>query len=176
MRTIGIVTISVLLSRSGSDRFMFDCRGGTGKVNQFFVAERLCSARQINGNEQDSACVSREINNCSIWPNPDIPLPNVTDTMREVIDELGYLSCVKETRSAFPLSVSLSAKRLILIDPTETSAAAAAIPSRPIPPRSNANSRRATRLKSSISHNLTDFHASNLSYDTESLFCGQSIE
>uniref|UniRef100_A0A914VMB7 Uncharacterized protein n=1 Tax=Plectus sambesii TaxID=2011161 RepID=A0A914VMB7_9BILA len=48
-------------------------RGTGGKVNQFFVAERLCSARQIRGNEQDTACVAQDINNCAIWPNPDIP-------------------------------------------------------------------------------------------------------
>uniref|UniRef100_A0A914WR31 Secreted protein n=1 Tax=Plectus sambesii TaxID=2011161 RepID=A0A914WR31_9BILA len=39
-----------------------------------------------------------DINNCAIWPNPDIPLPNVTAPMRDIIDDLGYLSCVRETR------------------------------------------------------------------------------
>lgn len=35
---------------------------------------------------------------CQLWPNNDIQLPNVTQSMHEVIQSLNYLTCITEYR------------------------------------------------------------------------------
>uniref|UniRef100_A0A7E4V8U1 Uncharacterized protein n=1 Tax=Panagrellus redivivus TaxID=6233 RepID=A0A7E4V8U1_PANRE len=67
--------------------------GNVDEINPLFVAERRCARV-----DQSSACVSRNINNCKIWPNPEVPLPNVTDGIREIINGFDYLTCIPEQR------------------------------------------------------------------------------
>ncbi|KAI6177083.1 hypothetical protein M3Y97_00868700 [Aphelenchoides bicaudatus] len=69
-------------------------RGDLTSVNPLFVAERRCE-----GIDQNTACVSRPVNGgCRLWPNHDIKLPNVTDSMLAIINGLDYLSCVPEQK------------------------------------------------------------------------------
>ncbi|PAV61258.1 hypothetical protein WR25_15538 [Diploscapter pachys] len=49
------------------------------------------------------ACVSKFADNCKLWPNPKIQLPNVTESMQAIIDGLDYLTCVPEYRSDGPV-------------------------------------------------------------------------
>uniref|UniRef100_A0A914Z308 Uncharacterized protein n=1 Tax=Panagrolaimus superbus TaxID=310955 RepID=A0A914Z308_9BILA len=56
-------------------------KGNIDEINPLFVAEKRCSKV-----DQSNACVSRNVNNCKLWPNPDVPLPNVTDTIKEIIN------------------------------------------------------------------------------------------
>lgn len=66
--------------------------GGLEQINPLFVAEKLCDVHQSD------ACVSKNIADCKLWPNPDIKLPNVTESMREIINGLEYLSCIPQTK------------------------------------------------------------------------------
>ncbi|KAI1725317.1 hypothetical protein DdX_01973 [Ditylenchus destructor] len=67
-------------------------RGTLETVNPLFVAERLCA-----GVDQSMSCVSKQVDgHCRLWPNPNIALPNVTESMHEIINGLEYLSCVPE--------------------------------------------------------------------------------
>lgn len=70
-------------------------RGTIDVINPLFVAERPC-----DGLDQSMACISEFVEDCRHWPNPNIALPNVTETMHELIDKLEYLSCLPEIRSA----------------------------------------------------------------------------
>lgn len=35
-------------------------------------------------------------NNCLLWPNPTITLPNVTTSMLEIVNKFEYLSCLPD--------------------------------------------------------------------------------
>ncbi|VDN52512.1 unnamed protein product [Dracunculus medinensis] len=69
-------------------------RGSIDLINPLFVAERPCK-----GISQTKACVSNYVDDCKHWPNHEIALPNITDSMMELINKLDYLSCVPEKRS-----------------------------------------------------------------------------
>ncbi|GMS90157.1 hypothetical protein PENTCL1PPCAC_12332, partial [Pristionchus entomophagus] len=73
-------------------------RGEVSVINPLFVAERKCQ-----GVEQSEACVSKFMPGCKLWPNPSIALPNVTDSMQQIIDGLDYLTCVPENRANGPV-------------------------------------------------------------------------
>lgn len=62
-------------------------------INPLFVAERVCF-----GVDQSIACESKYVEDCKHWPNPSIKLPNVTHTMKEIIDKIDYLSCMPQTK------------------------------------------------------------------------------
>ncbi|EFP04415.1 hypothetical protein CRE_25722 [Caenorhabditis remanei] len=68
-------------------------RGDIGIINPLFVAERKCM-----GVDQSKACVSTYMQDCKLWPNKNIQLPNVTESMQQIIDNLDYLQCVPEHR------------------------------------------------------------------------------
>uniref|UniRef100_A0A0K0F5Z6 Uncharacterized protein n=1 Tax=Strongyloides venezuelensis TaxID=75913 RepID=A0A0K0F5Z6_STRVS len=69
-------------------------RGSGNIINPLFVAERKCADI-----DQSDACVSRQLNGgCNLWPNPAIPLPNVTSSMVDIINGLDYLTCIPEKR------------------------------------------------------------------------------
>lgn len=52
--------------------------------------------------DQNSACLSKPVNGgCRLWPNHDIKLPNVTESMLAIVNGLDYLSCVPEQRLSF---------------------------------------------------------------------------
>ncbi|CAI2348915.1 unnamed protein product [Caenorhabditis sp. 36 PRJEB53466] len=68
-------------------------RGDIGIINPLFVAERKCM-----GVDQSKACVSSFMPDCKLWPNPAVKLPNVTESMQQIIDNLDYLQCVPEHR------------------------------------------------------------------------------
>lgn len=44
------------------------------------------------------ACVSTFMPDCKLWPNPAVQLPNVTESMSAIINNLDYLQCVPEHR------------------------------------------------------------------------------
>ncbi|CAJ0578623.1 unnamed protein product, partial [Mesorhabditis spiculigera] len=73
-------------------------RGDVGMINPLFVAERRCMDV-----DQRSACVSKYMPNCKLWPNANIQLPNVTYSMQQIIDNLDYLTCVPEQRANGPV-------------------------------------------------------------------------
>ncbi|KIH51252.1 hypothetical protein ANCDUO_18663 [Ancylostoma duodenale] len=62
-------------------------------INPLFVAERRCM-----GIDQNQACTSKFMPDCKLWPNPAIQLPNVTESMQQIIDGLDYLTCVPQHR------------------------------------------------------------------------------
>ncbi|KAI6201288.1 Sodium leak channel non-selective protein [Aphelenchoides besseyi] len=69
-------------------------RGAMNTINPLFVAERRCE-----GIDQSTACVSKQVKGtCTLWPNSDIQLPNVTDTMTAIINGIQYLNCIPEFR------------------------------------------------------------------------------
>lgn len=81
--------------------------GDSNSINPLFVAERRCE-----NVDQSSACLSRPVNGgCRLWPNHDIRLPNVTDSMLAIVNGLDYLSCVPEQR-LFSSNALLSDYRL----------------------------------------------------------------
>lgn len=67
--------------------------GTIDMINPLFVAERICV-----GVDQSEACESKYVEGCKHWPNPNIQLPNVTQTMQEIIDEIDYLSCIPQKK------------------------------------------------------------------------------
>ncbi|KAK6052324.1 hypothetical protein COOONC_10171 [Cooperia oncophora] len=67
--------------------------GDVAMINPLFVAERRCM-----GIDQNKACTSKYMPDCKLWPNPQIQLPNVTESMQQIIDGLDYLSCVPQQR------------------------------------------------------------------------------
>uniref|UniRef100_A0A914E444 Uncharacterized protein n=1 Tax=Acrobeloides nanus TaxID=290746 RepID=A0A914E444_9BILA len=69
-------------------------RGGLEQINPLFVAERRCE-----GIDQSDACVSKNIADCKLWPNYDIKLPNVTESMLEIVNGLEYLSCIPQKKN-----------------------------------------------------------------------------
>ncbi|KAI6235565.1 hypothetical protein M3Y95_00064800 [Aphelenchoides besseyi] len=74
-------------------------RGAMNTINPLFVAERRCE-----GIDQSTACVSKQVKGtCTLWPNSDIQLPNVTDTMTAIIDGIQYLNCIPEFRPTGPV-------------------------------------------------------------------------
>ncbi|VDN41621.1 unnamed protein product [Gongylonema pulchrum] len=76
--------------------FMEDVLHGTiDVINPLFVAERVCA-----GVDQSTACESQYVDDCRHWPNPNVNLPNVTQTMHELIDRIDYLSCIPQKRLA----------------------------------------------------------------------------
>lgn len=74
-------------------------KGDVSIINPLFVAERKCM-----GVDQSKACVSKFAPDCKLWPNKNIQLPNVTESMQQIVDGLDYLTCVPEHRYV-PLSV-----------------------------------------------------------------------
>ena len=50
------------------------------------------------GVDQSRACVSKFASDCKLWPNKNIQLPNVTESMQQIVDGLDYLTCVPEHR------------------------------------------------------------------------------
>lgn len=68
-------------------------RGTTDMINPLFVAERACTDV-----DQSTACESKYVENCRLWPNPNIDLPNVTETMHELIDKIDYLTCIPQIK------------------------------------------------------------------------------
>uniref|UniRef100_A0A0K0CWP3 Uncharacterized protein n=1 Tax=Angiostrongylus cantonensis TaxID=6313 RepID=A0A0K0CWP3_ANGCA len=73
-------------------------RGDTAVINPLFVAERRCM-----GINQNQACMSKYAPNCKLWPNRAVPLPNVTESMQQIIDNLDYLTCVPQLRQSGPV-------------------------------------------------------------------------
>uniref|UniRef100_A0A915D2G0 Uncharacterized protein n=1 Tax=Ditylenchus dipsaci TaxID=166011 RepID=A0A915D2G0_9BILA len=72
-----------------------DFQSGPNNVNPLFVAERLCA-----GVDQSSSCVSKKINpSCKLWPNPSVALPNVTESMLQIVNGFEYLSCIPQQSS-----------------------------------------------------------------------------
>jgi hypothetical protein len=80
-----------LLDRVYMDKF--DYRGTSTKVNPLFVAERRCEAI-----EQNRACTSTWMDNCRVWPNAAVPLPNVTASMLDVINNIDFIRCIPDAR------------------------------------------------------------------------------
>uniref|UniRef100_A0A0N5D9E5 SPASM domain-containing protein n=1 Tax=Thelazia callipaeda TaxID=103827 RepID=A0A0N5D9E5_THECL len=76
-------------------------RGTIDVINPLFVAERICTEH-----DQSSACESKFVENCKLWPNANVYLPNVTQTMQELIDKIDYLTCIPQIkfRSTFELN------------------------------------------------------------------------
>ncbi|CAD5222354.1 unnamed protein product [Bursaphelenchus xylophilus] len=71
-------------------------RGNVNSINPLFVAERRCE-----GVDQSMACESKQVKGtCRLWPNDDIQLPNVTQSMNDIIHGLDFLSCVPEIRGS----------------------------------------------------------------------------
>uniref|UniRef100_A0A915Q2V1 Uncharacterized protein n=1 Tax=Setaria digitata TaxID=48799 RepID=A0A915Q2V1_9BILA len=62
-------------------------------INPLFVAERVCV-----GVDQSLACESKYTEACKHWPNPNVHLPNVTQTMQDIIDKIDYLSCIPQIK------------------------------------------------------------------------------
>ncbi|CAD5216440.1 unnamed protein product [Bursaphelenchus okinawaensis] len=71
-------------------------KGNVNSINPLFVAERRCE-----GVDQSMACESKQVKGtCRLWPNDDIQLPNVTQSMHDIIHGLEFLSCVPEIRGS----------------------------------------------------------------------------
>ena len=81
---------------------------GLANANPLLVAERLCADV-----DQTEACFSRPVFSetdeknaaneggaCHLWPNPAIPLPNVTGEILNVVNGFNFLNCLPETRFA----------------------------------------------------------------------------
>lgn len=68
-------------------------KGELKDINPLFVAERRCSRL-----DQSNSCVSKNIDNCRLWPNPRVSLPNVTDAIKDIVNGFDYLTCIPEQR------------------------------------------------------------------------------
>uniref|UniRef100_A0A5S6QTN3 Uncharacterized protein n=1 Tax=Trichuris muris TaxID=70415 RepID=A0A5S6QTN3_TRIMR len=74
-------------------------------VNRLFVAERLCEANDLNGIGQDTAChtsydlLPKRNDECQIWPNHSLRLPNVTGEYRNIVNDIKLANCRKTVDS-----------------------------------------------------------------------------
>ncbi|VDM41663.1 unnamed protein product [Toxocara canis] len=68
--------------------------GSLEAVNLLFVAERICADVV-----QSTACTSKFVEGCRHWPNPNIPLPNVTKPMLDIVNNIEYLNCIPQKRA-----------------------------------------------------------------------------
>ncbi|KFD49105.1 hypothetical protein M514_10047 [Trichuris suis] len=70
-------------------------------VNRLFVAETLCEAKDLNGIGQEKAChtsydmLPKRNDECQIWPNPSVRLPNVTGQYRSIVNDIKLANCHK---------------------------------------------------------------------------------
>ncbi|KAL3091050.1 hypothetical protein niasHS_005013 [Heterodera schachtii] len=73
------------------------CHRRSNPMNPLFVAERHC-----DGVDQSASCVSRTngavaADECQLWPNRQIALPNVSDWMASMLRTVPFLNCVPQT-------------------------------------------------------------------------------
>ncbi|KAE9554811.1 hypothetical protein FO519_002008 [Halicephalobus sp. NKZ332] len=68
-------------------------KGDLKNINPLFVAERRCARV-----DQSESCVSKNIDNCRLWPNPRVLLPNVTDAIKDIVNGFDYLTCIPQQR------------------------------------------------------------------------------
>ncbi|KAL1240896.1 tRNA N(3)-methylcytidine methyltransferase METTL6 [Trichinella spiralis] len=76
-------------------------KGDNRYVNRIFVAESLCDERDFNGESQQQAChtaydaLPKENDECQVWPNRAISMPNVTGDYRNIVNDFQMSNCIK---------------------------------------------------------------------------------
>ncbi|KJH41535.1 hypothetical protein DICVIV_12486 [Dictyocaulus viviparus] len=82
----------------------FTVEGGR-PVIPFYVAERVCSAKDLKGESQVEACeidyeqLKENGGECRLWPSSLVNLSTVEEVFRQQIEALKWYTCVLQTRT-----------------------------------------------------------------------------